>query len=50
MTVLGGEPAAPIFVTGCPRLTAMVPGANFVVVPESHNHAVDPSATVREVL
>ena len=50
MTVLRGEPAAPIFVAGCPRLAAMVPGADFVVVPESHNHAVDPNGTVREVL
>ena len=50
LTVLRGEPAAPIFVDGCPRLAAMVPGADFVIVPESHDHAVDPAGTVREVL
>ena len=50
MTVLRGEPAASIFVDGCPRLASMVPGADFTVVPESHDHAVDPVGTVREVM
>lgn len=49
-TIMRGEPAAPIFVTACPRLAAMMPGADLVVVPESHNHALDPTGTVREVL
>lgn len=49
-TILRGEPAAPVLVTACNRLAAAMPGTELVVVPESHNHAVDPTGTVREVL
>ncbi len=49
-TVMRGEPAAPVFVTACPRLASLMPSAKFVVVPESHDHALDPIGTVREVL
>jgi pimeloyl-ACP methyl ester carboxylesterase len=49
-TILHGEPAAPVLVTACNRLAAALPGADLVVVPESHDHAVDPAGTVREVL
>ena len=70
VTLLHGEPAAPVLVTACHRLplawpqqpaaparapaspgrAAAMPGADLVVVPESHDHAVDPAGTVREVL
>lgn len=49
-TILRGEPAAPVLVTACNRLTAAMPGVELVVVPESHDHTVDPAGTVREVL
>lgn len=49
-TIMRGEPAAPIFVTGCPRLAKLMPAAALVVVRESHNDALDPNGTVREVL
>lgn len=49
-TILRGEPAAPVLITACNWLAAAMPGAELVVVPESHNHAVDPTGTVREVL
>lgn len=49
-TIMRGEPAAPIFMTGCPRLAKLMPAADLVVVPESHDHALDPIGTVREVL
>jgi pimeloyl-ACP methyl ester carboxylesterase len=49
-TILRGEPAPPVLVTACERLAAVMPGAELVVVPESHNHTVDPTGTVREVL
>jgi hypothetical protein len=37
-------------VSACDRLAAAMPGVELVVVPESHDHAVDPTGTVREVL
>lgn len=49
-TMLHGEPAAPVLVTACNRPAAAMPGADLVVVPESHNHDVNPTGTVREVL
>jgi hypothetical protein len=49
-TILRGEPAAPVLVAACDRLAAALPGVELVVVPESHNHAVDPTGTVHEVL
>ena len=49
-TILRGDPAAPVLVTACERLSAAMPGAELVVVPESQDHAVDPAGTVREVL
>jgi pimeloyl-ACP methyl ester carboxylesterase len=49
-TILRGEPAAPVLVTACERLAATMPGVELVVVPESRDHAVDPTGTVREVL
>ena len=49
-TILRGDPASPVLVTACDRLAAVMPGAEVVVVPESHDHAVDPVGTVREVV
>jgi pimeloyl-ACP methyl ester carboxylesterase len=48
-TILRGDPAPPLLVTATERLAAAMPGADFVVVPESHDHRVDPAGTVREV-
>lgn len=49
-TMLHGEPAAPVLVAACNRLAAETAGADLVVVPESHDHAVGPCGTAREVL
>ena len=49
-TILRGEPTAPMLVSACDRLAALMTDAELVVVPESHHHAVDPAGTVREVL
>lgn len=43
-TILRGEPAAPVLVAACDRLAAAMPGVELVVVPESHDHAVDSTA------
>jgi hypothetical protein len=49
-TILHGDPAAPVIVAACNELAAAMPKTELVVVPESHDHAVDPAGTVREVL
>ncbi len=49
-TILRGEPAAPVIVSACDRLAAAMSGAELIVVPESHDHTVDPAGTVRHVL
>jgi pimeloyl-ACP methyl ester carboxylesterase len=49
-TILRGDPTPPLLVTAAERLAAAMPGADLVVVPESHDHGVDPAGTVREVL
>ncbi len=49
-TILRGEPTVPVLVTACDRLAAAMPGAKLIVVPESHDHIVDPVGTVRVVL
>ena len=48
-TVLRGDPTMPLLVAATERLAAEIPGAELVVVPESHDHGVDPAGTVREV-
>jgi pimeloyl-ACP methyl ester carboxylesterase len=48
-TILRGDPTMPLLVTAAERLAAAMPGADLVVVPESHDHGVDPAGTVREV-
>jgi pimeloyl-ACP methyl ester carboxylesterase len=49
MTLLRGDPTLPLIVTAVERLAAAMPGTELVVVPESHDHGVDPAGTVREV-
>ena len=48
-TLIRGDPTVPLIVTAVERLAAAMPGTELVVVPESHDHSVDPTATVREV-
>jgi pimeloyl-ACP methyl ester carboxylesterase len=48
-TILRGEPTFPFLVGAVERLAAAMPGAELVVVPESHDHGVDPEATARLV-
>ncbi|WP_375389414.1 alpha/beta fold hydrolase [uncultured Amnibacterium sp.] len=49
VTVLRGEPTFPMLVAAAERLAAAMPSAELVVVPESHDHGVDPAATARLV-
>jgi pimeloyl-ACP methyl ester carboxylesterase len=48
-TLLRGDPTVPLVVTAVERLAAAMPRTELVVVPESHDHGVDPAGTVREV-
>ncbi|MDH2443465.1 alpha/beta hydrolase [Amnibacterium sp. CER49] len=49
VTILRGEPTFPFLVEACERLAAAMPQAELVVVPESHDHGVDPGGTTREI-
>ncbi len=49
VTILRGEPTFPMLVAAADRLAEMIPHAELVVVPESHDHGVDPEGTAREV-
>jgi pimeloyl-ACP methyl ester carboxylesterase len=49
-TIMRGDPTVPLLVTAVERLAAALPEADLVVVPESHDHRVDPGGVVREVL
>ena len=49
ITILRGDPTMPVLVTAVERLAAAMPEAELVIVPESHDHGVDPEATVREI-
>jgi pimeloyl-ACP methyl ester carboxylesterase len=49
VTILRGEPTFPILVTAAERLAEALPQSELVVVPESHDHGVDPAGTVREI-
>jgi pimeloyl-ACP methyl ester carboxylesterase len=49
VTILRGEPTFPMLVTASGRLAELMPHAELVVVPESHDHGVDPAGTVREI-
>ena len=49
VTILRGEPTFPMLVTAIERLAERIPSAEVVLVPESHDHAVDPAGTAREI-
>jgi pimeloyl-ACP methyl ester carboxylesterase len=49
VTILRGDPTMPLLVTAVDRLAEAMPNAELVVVPESHDHGVDPVGTVREI-
>lgn len=49
VTILRGQPTFPILVSATDRLAELMPHAELVVVPESHDHGVDPDGTVREI-
>jgi pimeloyl-ACP methyl ester carboxylesterase len=49
VVVLRGEPTFPILVAAAERLAASMATAELVVVPESHDHGLDPEATARLV-
>jgi pimeloyl-ACP methyl ester carboxylesterase len=47
VVILRGEPTFPFLVGAVERLAAAMPQADLVIVPESHDHGVDPEATAR---
>ena len=49
VTLLRGEPTFPFLVSALDRLAQEMSSAELVVVPESHDHGVDPAGTAREV-
>lgn len=49
VTILRGEPTFAILVAATDRLAELMPRAELVVVPESHDHGLDPAGTVREI-
>ena len=49
VTILRGEPTFPMLVAAAGRLAEQMPQAELVVVPESHDHSVDPAGTAREI-
>ncbi len=49
VTILRGDPTFPILVASTGRLADLMPRAELVVVPESHDHGVDPAGTAREI-
>jgi pimeloyl-ACP methyl ester carboxylesterase len=49
VTILRGDPTFPMLVAATDRLAKLMPHAELVVVPESHDHGVDPAGTVREI-
>ena len=49
VTILRGEPTIPMLVRAADLLAEAIPDAELVVVPESHDHSVDPAGTAREI-
>ncbi|MEL4320332.1 alpha/beta hydrolase [Leifsonia sp. YIM 134122] len=49
VTIFRGEPTFPMLVRAADLLAEAIPGAELVIVPESHDHSVDPAGTVREI-
>ncbi|HEX4818116.1 MAG TPA: alpha/beta fold hydrolase [Nonomuraea sp.] len=48
-TILRGARTTPLIITATEHLADAIPGAELVVVPESHDHLVDPHGTTREI-
>lgn len=48
VTILRGEPTMPMLVTAAEKLSQLM-DAELVIVPESHDHGLDPAGTAREV-
>lgn len=49
VTILRGDPTFPVLVTASERLSAAMPAAELIIVPESHDHGLDPAGTTREI-
>ncbi len=49
VTILRGEPTYPMLVRAADLLHAAMPNSELVVVPESHDHGLDPAGTAREI-
>lgn len=49
VTVLRGDPTFPMLVAAAEALAHALPAAELVIVPESHDHGVDPAGTTREI-
>lgn len=49
VTILRGEPTVPMIVRAVDLLADAMPDAELVIVPESHDHGVDPAGTAREI-
>ncbi|KQO97660.1 alpha/beta fold hydrolase [Leifsonia sp. Leaf264] len=49
VTIFRGEPTFPMLVRAADLLAESIPQAELVIVPESHDHSVDPAGTVREI-
>lgn len=49
VTILRGEPTVPMIVRAVDLLADAMPDAELVIVPESHDHGVDPAGTTREI-
>lgn len=49
VTILRGEPTYPMLVRAADLLHAAMPSSELVVVPESHDHGLDPAGTAREI-
>ena len=49
VTILRGEPTFPMLVRAVELLHEAMPNSELVVVPESHDHSIDPTGTAREI-
>ncbi|MET0725050.1 MAG: alpha/beta hydrolase [Leifsonia sp.] len=49
VTILRGEPTFPVLVRAAELLSQAMPDAEYVIVPESHDHSADPAGTAREI-
>lgn len=49
VTILRGEPTFPMLVRAAELLHQAMPNSELIVVPESHDHSIDPAGTAREI-